>query len=629
MDAHGYGKILEVDLSSGKITKTEVDPEFGRKYIGGRGFGNKFLFDEVGPDVDPYSPENIVVFANGPLTGTQAPCGSRTEVTTKHPLTGSTGTGNTGGVWGARLKHAGFDVIIVRNKAERPVYLWIDNDKVEIRDAAHLWGKDARVTTDILQQELSPGAAVMAIGQGGENLVRYALTLNDYYHVAGRGGAGGVMGSKKLKAIAVRGTGTPKAARPEEFREAVKEARARVKAGDEASWKPGPTSMNIFMDRGSSPALGRSEQLKYSIGKGAICYACNMNCYNDMGLVKEGKYAGLKESNITRTMVIGNFAGLGIDNLPAVWKCKDLSQRFGMDYASSTRVISFAMDLFKQGIITKSDTDGIELVRGNEDGIMEILRKIAQREGFGNVLAEGSERAAKIIGRGAEQYVRTVKGMEGRGSGASAVKTAFGGNWWFLGGLTNPRSDATTSTHWSAAQYNPNWPIDQYDMFEDVKQKIYGTSPEQVAYTWEGKALMLKWFEELHSLATGLGFCFFPIVMRLAMGPNHFSRLYSTYTGIETSPEEMMESGERLFNLYKACAVREGQTRKDDFSPNKSDQEADTARINQFLDEYYELRGWDKTLGIPTREKLNELGLEDVANELSRLGKLPQRQGVV
>jgi len=166
-------------------------------------------------------------------------------------------------------------------------------------------------------------------------------------------------------------------------------------------------------------------------------------------------------------------------------------------------------------------------------------------------------------------------------------------------------------------------------MFEDVKQKIYGTSPEQVAYTWEGKALMLKWFEELHSLATGLGFCFFPIVMRLAMGPNHFSRLYSTYTGIETSPEEMMESGERLFNLYKACAVREGQTRKDDFSPNKSDQEADTARINQFLDEYYELRGWDKTLGIPTREKLNELGLEDVANELSRLGKLPQRQGVV
>lgn len=206
MDVHGYGKILEVDLSSARIKQTEVDPEFGRKYLGGRGFSNRFLYDEVGPEVDPYSPENIVVIANGPLTGTGAPCAGRTEVTTRHPLSGSIGTGNTGGVWGARLKHAGYDVIVVRGRAERPVYLWIDDGRAELRDASHLWGKDARVTTDILQQELSTRTAVMAIGQAGENLVRYALALNDYYHVAGRCGAGGVMGSKKLKAIAVRGS---------------------------------------------------------------------------------------------------------------------------------------------------------------------------------------------------------------------------------------------------------------------------------------------------------------------------------------------------------------------------------------------------------------------------------------
>ncbi|MEE8419453.1 MAG: aldehyde ferredoxin oxidoreductase N-terminal domain-containing protein, partial [Dehalococcoidales bacterium] len=181
MYTQGYGQILDIDLSTGRIKKTAVDSRFARKYIGGGGFGHKILFDEVGPEIDPYSPENIVVFANGPFTGTKAPCGGRTEVTTIHPLTGNIGTGNTGGIWGAVLKHAGFDVIIVRNRAEKPVYLWIDDDTVEIRDAGHLWGKDARVTSDILREELSRRVSVMAIGQAGENLVRYALVLNDYY----------------------------------------------------------------------------------------------------------------------------------------------------------------------------------------------------------------------------------------------------------------------------------------------------------------------------------------------------------------------------------------------------------------------------------------------------------------
>jgi aldehyde:ferredoxin oxidoreductase len=602
MDIHGYGRILDVDLDSGKTTEKEVDAEFGRKYVGGRGFGHRILYDHVGPEVDSFSPDNIIVFANGPLTGTGAPCAGRTEVVTKHPLSGGIGTGNTGGIWGARLKHAGFDLIIVRGKSERPVFLWIDDGKVELRDAADIWGNDARVTTDLLQQQLPPRTAVMSIGQAGERLVRYALALNDYYHVAGRCGAGGVMGSKKLKAIAVRGTGVPRAAKPEEFRQTVKEARERVRAGDEASWKPGPTSMTLFMDRGSKPGLGRSEQLKYSIGKGAICYGCSMNCYNDMGMVKEGKYAGLKESNITRTMVIGNFSSLGIDNLPAIWKCKDASQRLGIDYASSTRVISFAMRLLEEGIITPRDNDGLELHRGDEEAVLEMLRKIAYREGFGDV--------------------KTVKGMEG---GTGPMMNPLGGNWWFLGGFTNPRGDPTTSTHWSAAQYNPNWPVDRYDMPDDMKSKIYGVSPERVAYTWEGKSMMLKWFEDLHSVVAGLGVCFFPTHMRLAMGPEYLSRLFSAYTGMDVSPAELMESGDRLFNLFKAYAVRAGQTREDDFTPLSSGQGSDGAyndRIAAWLDEYYDLRGWDKSVGVPTKAKLFELGLDDLAEDLVRRGKI-------
>ena len=619
MDAQGYGRNLEVDLSTGKNAVTEIDPEFARKYIGGIGFGQKILYDEVGPDTDAYSPENIVIFANGPLTGTHAPTGGRTEIVTKHPLSGGIGTGNTGGVWGAKLKRAGFDMIIIRGKAEKPVYLLIDDDKVAIKDAAHLWGKDARLTTDALHDELSRDFAVLAIGQAGENLVRYACPLNDYYHVAGRCGAGGVMGSKKLKAIAVRGTGTPQPARPQEFQKAVEESRERLRLADKIWWKPQASlSMEVFHRPGERPGLGRVDQLKHVTGKREVCYACPMNCYNEMGQVKEGKYAGLLESNVTRSLVIGVFSGLGIDNLPAIWKCKDLSQRYGMDYESSTRLIAFAMELYKQGIITKKDTDGIELVRGNEEGIMEMLRKIACREGIGDILADGSVRAAQKFGRGTEKYIATVKGMEG---GRAMGKP--GGNWWFLGGFTNPRGDITTSTHWTAAQYNPDWTIDEYDMFDDVKKKIYSMPPEQVSSTWEGKAMMLKWFEDLHSLVDAMGLCFFPTHMRMALGPNYASRLFSAYTGLDVSAEEMMQAGDRLFNLFKAHIVRQGLTRKDDYTPKDSDPEADRARIDQFLDEYYALRGWNAALSVPTREKLDELGLNDIADDLQKLGRLP------
>jgi len=291
MNIDGYGKILEVDLSRRKISSRKIEPDFARKYLGGVGFGTRVVYDEVGTEVDPYSPRNVIVFANGPFTGTHVPCGSRTEVSTKHPETLSIGTGNTGGVWGAALKHAGFDFIIVRGCSEKPVYLLIDNAKVMIKDAGNLWGKDARRTTELLQQELSTRFKVLAIGQACENLVRYGHVLFDYYHVAGRSGAGGVMGSKKLKAIAVHGTGTAKAARPVEFQEAIKESRERLRAADAANWKPGPGSMETFHKAGELPGLGRADQLKYSIGKGAVCWACSMNCYNDMGLVKTGKFA--------------------------------------------------------------------------------------------------------------------------------------------------------------------------------------------------------------------------------------------------------------------------------------------------------------------------------------------------
>jgi aldehyde:ferredoxin oxidoreductase len=213
-------------LSSCNILKTNIEPEFASQYIGGMGFSCKILYDEVGVDTEPYSPDNVLIFANGPLTGTQAPCSARAEITTKSPLTGNIGTGNTGGMWPAALKHAGFDVIIVRNKSDKPVYLCIDDDAVEIRDASHIWGKNTVIASDILREELGSGFSILTIGQAGENLVRFACPVNDYHHVAARNGSGAIMGYKRLKAIAVRGTGQVNIARPEEFREAVREARS-------------------------------------------------------------------------------------------------------------------------------------------------------------------------------------------------------------------------------------------------------------------------------------------------------------------------------------------------------------------------------------------------------------------
>ncbi|MFX0202439.1 MAG: aldehyde ferredoxin oxidoreductase family protein, partial [Candidatus Hodarchaeota archaeon] len=606
----------------------------------------------VGPDVDPFSPDNIVVFANGPLTGTKAPCSGRTEITTKSPLTGHIGTGNTGGVWGARLKSAGFELIVIRKKSEKPVYLWIDDDVAEIKEASHLWGKDTQTTSDIIRRELDPSLAsqisILTIGPAGEHLVRYACPLNDYHHVAARGGAGAVMGSKRLKAIAVRGTGAVKIARPQEFRQAARKARERVIAAYRASTMPGspPDLLKLFQDRGALPAKnfqggflpqwietrGRHIAQEYITKKESTCHACPTSCFN-LAEVKEGKYAGVKANRGTHGgLVLDWGAKCAINNLPAIWKCKELCQHLGMDYASASGAIAFAMELFQREFLTKSDTDGLELSWGNEDAVIQMLQKIALRDGFGDVLAEGSVQAAKRIGKGTEKYVMTTKGMELM---SDDPRTGHRGK--LFGQLTNPRGgDNLKDTHFFADQYNPNWWVDKFDMFEDIKEEIYGMPPEAIISTWEGKPLMCKWFEDLYSVANVMGVCIFPTGLYCALGPTYFSKLFSACTGWNTAPQDIMRFGEKVFTLIKAYTIRQGLTRKDDTWPDRFYEERlpegpakgavlsrDT--IARLLDEYYDLRGWDRRTGLLTKDKLRDLGLHDVANELLELGKLPEK----
>jgi len=548
------------------------------------------------------------------------------------------------------LRRAGFELIVVRNSAEKPVYLWIDDSTIEIREAGHLWGKDTRETSGILQQELGSSQAspisVLAIGPAGEKLVRYACPLNDSYHVAGRCGAGAVMGAKKMKAIAVRGTGAIKVSRPEEFKEAAKEARERLIAAEKAARMPGaPTEVRIAdLERGCLPGKHfqtgvvpnwletRSPDVarKYVTKKDGTCYGCPVSCFN-LAEVNEGKYAGLKVNRATMPGAVLLWgAKCAIDNLPAIWRCKELCQQLGMDYESTGGTIAFAMELFQRGILTESDTDGLELVWNNEDAIIKMVQKIAFRDGFGDVLAEGSVKAAEIIGRGAGQYLMTIKGMEM----AMLPDPRSGDRGWLIGSLTNPRGgDNLKNTHFSADRYNPNWWLDKFDMFEDVKAKMYCMPPEDVSITWEGKALMCRWFEDLYCASDAMGLCFFPIGIFLALGPEYLSKLFSACTGWDTTPEDIVKLGEKSLTLLKVYNVRQGLTRKDDDWPDKFYTEImsegpskgavlsrDT--IKQVLDEYYELRGWDKETGLPTVEKLTELGLSDVADELLKLGKI-------
>lgn len=661
---YGYaGKILDVNLSTAQVRKKELDTEDVKKFLGGLGLGLKVLYDEVGPNIDPLSPDNVIIIATGPLTGTAAPTSARTEIITKSPLTGIIGAGNFGGCWGPRLKFAGFDAIIIRNASDEPVYLWIEDENAELRKAQHLWGKDCWETTNAITEILGDDISVLSIGQAGENLIRFACPVVDFHHAPGRSHAGCVMGAKKLKAIAVRGRKELSIADPREFKKAIKEVVKRIADYPERGERPRTGSSLLVRgaaESGLAPARNfqtgvlspDSEIWKFpdsveehlTVGP-EYCYHCPMAQYYGCDLttnIKTGSYAGLEVGGVAFSLPGWEWgAKCGIKSYPGMWKCRELCQRYGMDQSGP---IPFAMELFQRGIITKHDTEGLELEWGNEPAVMEMLRRIAYREGLGDVLAEGSVRAAQKIGRGANQYALTVKGMEIQYLDPRIAPLAMN-----LGTLVGPRGDDLKTIHaiyetfpewarkagWSKDEYL-RWFVDWLDMFEDVKKKIFGIPPRLDAldpYASEGKAALTKWYGELSSIHNSLGVCLFAINCFSAIGPTHFAKLYSACTGWDTTSAEMMHTGERIFNLMKAYIVREGFTRKDDDWPARFYEEPlpegpakgailSKDKINKILNEYYEVMGWDKDSGLPTKKKLLELGLEEVAGELESMGKL-------
>ena len=615
---YGYnGKILRVNLSQGTTSADALDELFCRKYLGGAGFISYFLLKELQQGIDPLGPENKLIFALGPVTGVPLPGSGRHCVGAKSPLTGGYAKSESGGFWGAELKHAGYDAIIVEGKAEKPVYLWIHDGEASIRDASYLWGKNTKEMQETIRAELGDSLIrVAGIGPAGENLVRIACIMNDLKDAAGRGGMGAVMGSKNLKAIAVRGHKRTKVDEPErlkEIRQWVLAHRelwasfAEYGTGSPALMEGGVTTGNVpvrnFLD-GEFPEISKitGGAVKDTIRiKMEGCYACPVRCKKvvkvDEPYSVDPAYGGPEYETLA---AIGS--NCGVSDLKAIAKGNELCNAYSLDTISAGVVISFAMECFENGLLTTKDTDGIELRFGSAEAMLKIIDLIAKREGIGDILAEGVARAAQKIGKGATEFAMHVKGLE-IPMHEPRVKAALG-----LGYAVNPNgADHCANLH-DTMLSQPGPAFDNarlLGILEPLPADELG--PRKVAT-----------FRNIHLqriVGDSLVLCQF-----VPYDVNQAADILSAVTGWNTGPVEMLRIAERTMTMARLFNIREGLTAADDKLPNRffqpkrngvlSTKFYDPEQLEKAKSYYYTLMGWDAKTGIPTPEKLQELGIE-------------------
>jgi aldehyde:ferredoxin oxidoreductase len=621
MYAGGYtGKVLRINLTN-KTSKAEQLPEaVARDFVGGAGFGIKYLFDEVKKGTDPLGPDNKLVFADGPFTGVGVPCSSRMSVVAKSPLTGAVGLALSGGHFPVEMKYAGWDIIIIEGKAESPTYIAITNDAVRFRDASHAMGTFTFDCQQIIKDELrDQNYRVCCIGPAGEHLSRMACIINERRAI-GRKGLGAVMGSKNLKAIAIRGTQTVPVASEEKY-----------KIGRSAllkNFKDSPILYPTFAKNGTPmvvehtgamgilPAMnwGGTGEFNYDglnleaqnsrkIGK-EHCHDCPVGC-SQMKLAREGVYAGILSEGPDFETIYAFGSNNGISKLDAVIAADRLSDELGIDTVSAGVTIGFAMECFEKGILTLKDTDGIELRFGNDEAMMKVLRKMAYRDGIGDLLADGSRAAARKLGKDTEKFAIQVKGLELPGYDVRGAK-AHGLNY---------------ATAFTGADHCRGYAI----------QEIFDIPvPHQVdRFALEGKGKLTKYNQDVRAVTLDCApMCGFLLDMAVpATACQNTATLMEAITGMVYTIEEVERVGERVNNLAKAFNVREGFTRADDTLPSRlmtdpikaggsKGQLISKDDLDVMLNEYYSARGWDEKTGVPTRAKLVELGLEYVADEL-------------
>lgn len=626
---------MVVDLSTGVIV-TEPTEKYAHKWIGGRGINQWILYNELKPWVTPYEPANIIAIGTGPLAGTLAAGACRHSVDCKNAFNGGVGSSNSGGHFASGLKFAGYDSVVFQGRARQPVYLWINDDQVELRDASHLWGKTTWETEDLIREELgNEKVQVLCIGPAGENLVRGACVIANRNRAAGKCGCGAVMGSKNLKAVAIRGTGSVEVAHPDRFMRAVDDMWRVIQNDpvEKLTYRYGSAGILPMKNKTSGipyknfqdnwlpseaveklhPDVFDTKYRQRMIGY----MACPMAC-SSFYKVDHGPYAGLANEGFELEDIINYGGKLAIDYAPAIIKIHALYNQLGIDEDGGTGPISWAFECYQRGILTEKDTDGLKLEWGDYEVVIELIRKTANREGFGNILAEGSKRASEIVGRASEYYAITMKGQELY----EEVRVPLG---WGLGACVATRGGGHTS----------GAPCVEMFPESELGKKIWGKD-YHVATSYEGKPQLVRYFEQQQAIINSLGVCMYMSNWMGAGLPTlkEYAELYSAATGWETTEDELRKAGERMLNLEKAFNVLHADLgREDDYPPERllkepiiSGQHAgftlSKEEYDKMLNEYYECHGWDPETGLQTKKCLEELDLRDVADDLVRAGKL-------
>jgi aldehyde:ferredoxin oxidoreductase len=634
------GTILHVDLSNGKIWKEDIPEKWRELYVGSRGINARLLWDYCkDPEITWDDPRNVIIFAPGAVTGTTAPASGRTSVTTVGCTTGLYLKSNTGGHWGAELKFAGYDHLVVHGQAKKPVYIHIDDEKVEILDAKDLWGKDIIETDAWLKEKHGEDSRGLYIGPAGENLVRAASIQCSLYHAAGRGGGAAVMAKKNLKAVSVKGSNPVRVKDPKKFAKVAEEMRENLRndsgaiglhehgtAGSMAgvnelhalpgkNWQTGYTP-NVYPITGQ--ALTELGYLKRRVA----CFGCTIGCHR-YSTIEKGKNAGIASGGPEYETfgALGN--GPQIIDTEGVLILNETCNRLGLDTITAGAISQWAIESYERGVLTKDDTNGMDLGWGKLDETLKTIEAAARREGkLGNLLADGLKIATEKVGQESYKWaIMNAKGLEQSNVETRSAKA------YALAFAVNPRGNDHLMTE-TFAEFGAS--PEAVELIEELTGDKKWASPHFTEY----RAEIVRWHEDCYEITEALGFCVFTSTAAFGINPDNMARMYEAATGIKMDEDKLMETGRRVVTLEKAFNVTRGATREHDNLPWRLMNEGAASgplegemnsqeELDQMLDRYYTLHEWDLETSWPTRETLEKLELKDVADYLEKLGKLP------
>ncbi|MHB1420176.1 MAG: aldehyde ferredoxin oxidoreductase family protein [Bacillota bacterium] len=611
-------KLLQVDLGASKWETRDLSGYIS-EYLGGLGINTRLAFDMIPAGADPLGPENVLLFGAGTLVGTMLPTASRTEATAKSPLSGRFGTTNAGGEWGAQLRYAGYHHLALLDKSAHPVYLVVDDERIVIEDARHLWGLDVWETVDQIRREQGEDFQVAAIGPAGERMVRFACIMNNYYAAWGRTGLGAVMGSKNLKAIAVRGSGQVDVADPGGFLKVLREARRKVLGDDSFGFMNKYGSMVVsdpFNKINGLPGhnftvgsfanweekLGRKVFVQNYKKKDLACFSCPISCAH-WSEVSQGELAGYGTKGLEVTFTLDFGAKLGITEIPDIFRCVEVCNRLGMDVVSASGVIAMAIEAGMKGLIDPEKT-GVPDRWGDFAGTYRLLEMIGNRQGIGDMLALGTREAALHM-HGSGDGAMHVRGVE-------MLQKDPRSKWdvWTLGYLTNTRGGDSLRTRspaeavlgkvkdhlWEALEVTGEY-IEKLDMPENIKEQVFGSPPQGVNI-----AHMAKYAEDLIAVINSVGLCIRPPVLR-SLGPDYYARAMTAVTGVMFTAQDVISAGEKVWNLQHEFNRREGEQREEYVFPDRFYRDdlpgvkgakppLDRRLVEETLAEYFKARSW-------------------------------------